>query len=68
MSTPKTDCLRAHYREAFEDWALQVNRLHAAIESQHGDIVLRVAEERAAAAEVAYRESRDRLTEEMIIA
>ena len=67
MSSSKTDCLRAHYKEAFEDWALQVNRLHTAIESDPGEAVLISAEERAAAAEIAYRDSRDRLTEEMMI-
>jgi hypothetical protein len=59
--------LRAHYKEAFEDWALQVNHLQAAIESEPGEAVLIAAEERAAAAEIVYRDSRDRLTEEMMI-
>ena len=67
MSSSKTDCLRADYKEAFEDWALQVNHLRAAIESEPGEAVLIAAEERAAAAEIAYRDSRDRLTEEMLI-
>ena len=67
MSSSNTDCLRADYKEAFEDWAIQVNRLHAAIESESGESVIIAAEERAAAAEIAYRDSRDRLTEEMMI-
>jgi hypothetical protein len=66
VSSSKADRLRAHYKEAFEDWALQVNRLHTAIESNPGEAVLISAEERAAAAEIAYRDSRDRLTEEMM--
>jgi len=41
--------------------------LHAAIESESGEAVIIAAEERAAAAEIAYRDSRDRLTEEMMI-
>jgi len=67
VSSSKSDRLRAHYKEAFEDWALQVNRLHTAIESDPGEAVLVSAEKRAAAAEIAYRDSRDRLTEEMMI-
>jgi len=44
----------------------QVNRLHAAIESSPDEAVIDKAEQLAATAEVAYRESRDRLTDEMI--
>jgi hypothetical protein len=40
--------------------------LQAVIESSPGGDVVHKAEEQAAAAEVAYRQSRDRLAEEMI--
>jgi hypothetical protein len=40
--------------------------LHAAIESSPDEAVIDKAEQLAATAEVAYRESRDRLTDEMI--
>lgn len=66
VSSPKTDCLRVNYEDAFKDWVLQVNRLHAVVESSQNGPVVNEAEEQAAAAEVSYRESRDRLTDEMI--
>jgi hypothetical protein len=66
VSSPNTDCLRAHYNDAFQTWAIQVNHLHAVIESSPARDVVHKAEEQAAAAEVAYRESRDRLVEELI--
>lgn len=52
---PNNQRLREEYRGAFNEWALQVSRLTA-----DGD-----AEGRAAAAESAYRQTRDRLTDEM---
>ena len=66
MTSPKADCLRAHYDDAFKDWSLQLSRLHAVIESSPGGAVVDKAEERAAAAEVAYRKSRGRITDETI--
>ena len=66
MTSPKAERLRAHYDDAFKDWSLQVNRLQGVIESSPEGSVVNEAEERVAAAEVAYRESRDRLTDEMI--
>jgi hypothetical protein len=53
--------LRKDYQGAFDEWALQVSRLQAA--PRGADV--KEAEERAAAAEVAYRDSRDRLTDDM---
>ena len=68
MSLSKTDRLRELYNSAFEEWALEVNRLQAEIESAPaGGVELKEAEDRAAAAENAYRESRDLLLEEMLI-
>ncbi len=53
--------LRKDYKGAFDEWALQMSRLQARAEgSDIGE-----AEERAAAAEVAYRHSRNRLTDAM---
>lgn len=65
MSLSKAECLRVHYREAFEQWALQVSRLQAAVESA-SPLGVSEAEERVTAAEFAYRDSRDRLTNEMM--
>ena len=53
--------LRKDYKGAFDEWALQMSRLQAAVEGSD----LKETQERAAAAEVAYRDSRDRLTEDM---
>jgi hypothetical protein len=54
--------LRKDYKGAFDEWALQISRLQA-ITSDGPDV--KEAEERAAAAEIAYRDSRDRLTDDM---
>ncbi|MCU1337023.1 MAG: hypothetical protein JWO19_2604 [Bryobacterales bacterium] len=54
--------LRKDYKGAFDEWALQISRLQA-ITSDSTD--MKEAEERAAAAEIAYRDSRDRLTDDM---
>jgi hypothetical protein len=59
------DRLRARYRGAFGEWALQVNRLQAIVSSQSDTSVVREAEERAVSAETAYRQTRDRLTEDL---
>lgn len=66
MDSLKTDCLRAHYRGAFQAWAFQVKRLHAAVDSAPGQAAVRQAEERVASAEVTYRELRNQLTGLMI--
>ncbi len=67
VSSRNTDCLRAQYNDAFDDWALQVSRLHAMIKSSPGGAALHDAAQLAAAAEVVYRESRDKLTDELIV-
>jgi hypothetical protein len=57
--------LRAKYRGAFDEWALQINRLQAIAASQSGADGVHEAQQRADSAEVAYRHTRDRLTEDM---
>lgn len=57
--------LRADYKGAFDEWALQVDRLHEIIGSAPGSFVISEAEERVAAAETTYRNTRDRLTDNM---
>ncbi len=46
---------------------LKVDSLHAAIECDRGDVAIETARERALAAEAAYRDSRDRLTDVMMV-
>jgi hypothetical protein len=53
--------LRKDYKGAFDEWALQVSRLQAASDGS----ATKEAQERAAAAEIAYRDSRDRLMDDM---
>ena len=59
--------LRRDYKGAFEEWALEVSRLQAIAgpDSGSGSEDLHEAKKRAEAAEIAYRDSRDRLTEDM---
>jgi hypothetical protein len=60
--------LRKDYKGAFEDWALEVSRLQAIADSGSNDLHegdLHEAKQRAMAAEIAYRDSRDRLTDDM---
>jgi hypothetical protein len=59
--------LRADYQGAFEEWALQVSRLHAITGSPGGSFVQQEAEERVAAAETAYHDTRNRLTDDMVV-
>jgi aminopeptidase N len=59
--------LRAEYEAAFEEWALQVRSLQAIISSAPGAVVTET-EARVAAAERAYRESRDRLMQSILSA
>jgi len=59
--------LRAEYEAAFEEWALQVRSLLAIAGSAPGTIV-KETEARVAAAERAYRQSRDRLMREILSA
>ena len=56
--------LRKDYKGAFDEWALQVSRLQA-ISGSAPDGGVKEAEERAAAAEIVYRDSRDRMTDDM---
>jgi hypothetical protein len=58
--------LREAYTDAFGEWALQVRRLQAAVGSAPGTLVVKEAEGRVAAAEIAYRHSRDRLANDMV--
>jgi hypothetical protein len=55
--------LRAKYKGAFDEWALQVSRLQAITGSAAAK---KEAEERVAAAETSYRDSRDRLMDNMV--
>lgn len=71
MSSGKTqenthsERLRKDYKGAFDEWALQVSRLQAVTGSAQDSGVVEEAADRAAAAEIAYRDSRDRLTDDM---
>jgi len=64
----RIECLRADYRAAFDEWALQVSRLQAVTSSPAARFVIAEAEARVAAAEIVYRDSRDRLTDDMVVA
>ena len=57
--------LRANYRDAFSEWALRVNQLHGVSTGADDPVTIDAAQHRVEAAEIVYRESRDRLTEEM---
>ena len=59
--------LRRDYHGTFEEWAFEVGRLQAmkGPDSGSGPGDLHEAQQRAAAAEIAYRDSRDRLTDNM---
>jgi len=59
--------LRAEYEAAFEEWALQVRSLQA-ITGSAPSTVVKETEARVAAAERAYRESRDRLMQSILSA
>ena len=62
----RSERLREDYKGAFEEWAIQVNRLQEISSSPSGPSAIEEAEARVSAAEVAYRDSRDRLTDDMI--
>jgi hypothetical protein len=55
------------YQGAFDEWALQVNSLQAITGSPSGGFIMKDAEARVAAAEIAYRNTRDRLTDDMSV-
>jgi len=57
--------LREEYRGAFNEWALQVSRLQQTEGNSPDRVIDDAAEGRAAAAEIAYRQTRDRLTDGM---
>jgi len=59
--------LRAEYKGAFDEWALQVRRLRAITSSAPDSFVGKDAEARVAAAEAAYRDTRDKLTNDMVV-
>jgi hypothetical protein len=56
--------LRADYKGAFDEWALEVSRLQD-ISGSGDSCTKQQAEERVAAAEVLYRTRRDRLADDM---
>jgi len=55
--------LRADYRGKFQEWALQVGRLQTVSHLGHA-LAIKEAEGRVALAEIAYRQTRNRLAEE----
>ena len=65
---PNNERLREEYRGAFNEWALQVSRLQQTEVNSPDLVIDEAAEGRAAAAETAYRRTRDRLTDEMRVA
>ena len=62
---PNNERLREEYRGAFNEWALQVSRLQQTEGNSPDRVIDDAAEGRAAAAEIAYRQTRDRLTDGM---
>jgi hypothetical protein len=60
------DNLRKDYKGAFDEWALEVTRLRAITGPEADGPLLKEAEQRVAAAEVTYRNTRDRLTDDMV--
>lgn len=63
MGSVKTEKLRGEYRNAFDRWALNVSQSQV-VDGSEAEQSLHHSSD---ASEVAYRESRDRLTESMII-
>jgi hypothetical protein len=58
--------LREDYKDAFDEWATEVNHLQTVSESgPDGGAVVKEAEGRVEAAHRTYRDSRDRLAEDM---
>ena len=53
------------YRTAFKDWARQVTRLKCLVTSTAGGVDMKEAEHQAQAAELLYRDTRNRLTDDM---
>jgi hypothetical protein len=61
----RVERLRADYKGAFDEWALQVSHLRKVKQSVPDSLGEKEAEERAEAAQIAYRDSRDRLAEDL---
>ena len=59
--------LRADYKGAFDEWALQVSRRHKVSETTPDSLIMKEAEERVEVAQIAYRETRNRLAEKMVV-
>jgi hypothetical protein len=53
------------YRAAFKDWALQVKRLRCLITCPATGVVVKEAEDQVKAAELLYRDTRNRLTDDI---
>jgi hypothetical protein len=59
--------LRADYKGTFAEWASQVSRLQALTGSPSSSLIMKEAEASVAAAEIGYRTTRDRLTNDMVV-
>ena len=57
--------LRADYKGAFDEWALQVSHLQTVNQSVSDSLGAKEAEGQVETAEIAYRDSRGRLAEDM---
>ena len=62
-STANSSRLWRDYRAAFKDWALQVERLKCI--SPATGVVVKEAQDQVKAAELLYRDTRDRLTDDI---
>jgi hypothetical protein len=58
--------LRAEYQQAFEEWALQVDRLQTVSGVDPTNCATKEARRRVEAAENAYRETRDLLARDLL--
>lgn len=65
MAEVNTRQRQDEYRDAFKDWTVQVRRARVLKITAPDSALTKEAEQRARAAEAAYRESRDRLAEEL---
>jgi hypothetical protein len=64
-STANSSRLWRDYRAAFKDWALQVKRLKSVNTSSAAGVVVKEAEDQVNAAELLYRDTRNRLTDDI---
>ena len=60
-----SSCLWKDYRAAFKGWALQVKRLKYLSSSSANGVVVKDAEDQVKAAELLYRDTRNRLTDDI---